>query len=316
MFMKKILLITALIGAAAPMMAMQEQLEQVASYLETMSAEQIENDLVKVVAKLQPFAQSLLEKIQNGDYEGIVDTLALDLRPAVEFVHNNVDTIKGIIKTGLPAAVDRIQSTLPDNYRDQVNTTVSAVLNNLDKLSDLKSRLLDVMPYANLKEHKKVIAETLKTIATSPEGQKLITILREFASDAQKLVMLVKALDINTLRSAIKAAKEITQRRLTGQKIAIKDLNPIAKFLNELRTKLAPAIPMATATVTNYAIRLNDLAKQTAQRYNASLRLLPQEVFEAARFLQNQTRSLDTSIEKLNQLIEDAKNAGKAALGV
>jgi hypothetical protein len=286
---------------------LQQQVKRIAQYLSNLNAENVQTQLKDNILKLEPVVAGLIRKVENKQFDDLADTISIDLSPAVDFLRDNMDTLKEVIKKGLPIAVN----SLPAQIRDQAESANQMVLDNLDILGRLKTKLADIRDYSNLARYKGTIANTLKSIAESDKADELLQILKELKSELAPALELVRTIDTAVLNKAVKAAQDILNKEASGQTVKIADLTPIVAFINELRTKLAPAIPLLNAVLGEYAARINALAKQVA-RQNKDVVTLPKQVTSAVDFAKTQAAKLSDQIENLNDIIKALKEKGKA----
>lgn len=197
---------------------------------------QLESKVIESAKSIAPAAQEIVNALQNGDFAKLENALNsnlvnLDLSPAITFLQNNMDTIKGAIQQGI--------NYIPSEYRKgKLKTainTAQAMINN----TGLKSQLESLKKYSTINANKiSQFVTALKDVASSETAKAAVKAL---AKDIQEFANQVTQADIQAIKDASNIVVQSVQEISRGGEI---DLDKVGEALPGLKQllHLAPAL--------------------------------------------------------------------------
>lgn len=255
--------------------------------------------------ELKPIASSFTSMVQKGNFDGIASKLAINLQPTVQFLINEMDTIK----LNLNDYLTMLANQAPANYQEEAQKTLALVKEKLALLNNLKTHLEQVEPYADLNRYKDRIAKALEIASNSAEFNVIKENIKKSGQTLQDLLNRARAIDINRITNSLNKIPQLYAAYQNGQDISLSDITRIvAPGIKELRVNLLPIAPAIAAELAATALEVASLLKKDLSAL-ASAHQMPSQLTQALEQINEIGNNIYNAFKELNPKIEELKQS-------
>lgn len=250
------------------------------------------------MATVSPLVRAFTSKAKKGDFQGIASDLSqVNLTPAVEFLIENMDTIKEKMNN----FVKILQEQAPADYKATADATAEKVQQKLASLDSLKQELEVAKPYANLAAYQTIIEKALTVANNDKEFRDNLQRIIDLQGAAiQKLLGDIKQIKAAKIQQAFDAAQDLYKAYKVDGTLSLDDIEKqVAPGIGELRKKLLPTAPAIAAELAATAIDINNVFIKIHDAFEKSA-MAQKTVDDIKKFILTDT--VTAALQKINEI--------------